>query len=75
MLAAVWKFFVLENLRSNSNRGLLEMGIQAEQARADMEGALESAQSEVKQLVNLSLSLTTLHLMSYYISLLLYGYL
>jgi hypothetical protein len=29
------------------------MGIQAEQARADMEGALESAQSEVKQLVNL----------------------
>ncbi|CAK9229715.1 unnamed protein product [Sphagnum troendelagicum] len=52
MLAAVWKFFVLENLRSNSNQGLLEMGIQAEQARADMEGALESAQSEVKQLVN-----------------------
>jgi hypothetical protein len=29
------------------------MGIQAEQARADMKGALESAQSEVKQLVNL----------------------
>lgn len=53
MLAAVWKFFVLENLRSNCNQGLLEMGIQAEQARADMEGALESAQSEVKQLVNL----------------------
>ncbi|KAH9559187.1 hypothetical protein CY35_06G044700 [Sphagnum magellanicum] len=50
MLAAVWKFFVLENLRSNSNQGLLEMGIQAEQARADMEAALESAQSEVKQL-------------------------
>jgi hypothetical protein len=28
------------------------MGIQAEQARADMEVALESVQSEVKQLVN-----------------------
>ncbi|CAK9228578.1 unnamed protein product, partial [Sphagnum troendelagicum] len=32
------------------HQGLLEMGIQAEQARADMEGALDTAQSEVKQL-------------------------
>ncbi|CAM6075840.1 unnamed protein product [Sphagnum tenellum] len=41
---------LLKSTERSLNNGLLEMGIQAEQARADMEGALESAQSEVKQL-------------------------